>query len=520
MSIIKKYYEMFFPVVYGIFPVLFLYAHNIDFFPIRVLWRPLFLVLIFSLGVCLLFRSTFQKEYKGNVFSSIILFALFSYGTLRTLLPANIHSDIYFFVIWLFFVALILWVVLFLIKSLKPVKSTLLNISIMLLILPLLSVIFYSRGNKEINRTERKPAEYKEEFLASPESPNIYYIILDAYGRSDVLKNLYGFDNSSFIDELKKMGFYVAEESHSNYVTTLLSLPSSLNMNYLDQVLDIDPNSSNKQSAYSLINESEFFTTMKSMGYAYKPISGWFYANEVDNTSVFFSSSQKIGEFENQVLRLTPIPTLLTLLSLSESSRMVEVHRNVTLQAFEQLHNVTEVSEPTVAFVHFIAPHSPFVFDKDGGYLPENNSMGGWDGNHLVGVDGFTRKDYIDLYARQAEFITNKTLESIRYILKYSKKPPIIILQSDHGPGAGLDWENLEKTDVFERFSILNAYYFPNSDYSQLYPSITPVNSFRVVMNAFFSGQFEILPDRSYYSTYTRPYKFIDITNRLKDAED
>ena len=40
--------------------------------------------------------------------------------------------------------------------------------------------------------------------------PDIYYIILDSYGRSDLLASNLQYDNSAFISDLEKMGFYVA----------------------------------------------------------------------------------------------------------------------------------------------------------------------------------------------------------------------------------------------------------------------------------------------------------------------
>jgi hypothetical protein len=65
-------------------------------------------------------------------------------------------------------------------------------------------------------------------------SPDVYYIILDGYGRQDVLQREYGFDNTEFIHALRARGFYVADCSESNYAHTLYSLASSLNYDYLD----------------------------------------------------------------------------------------------------------------------------------------------------------------------------------------------------------------------------------------------------------------------------------------------
>src|SRR5688572_31865313 len=41
--------------------------------------------------------------------------------------------------------------------------------------------------------------------------------------RQDVLHELYEFDNSSFLNDLSARGFYVAHESSSNYIQTMLS---------------------------------------------------------------------------------------------------------------------------------------------------------------------------------------------------------------------------------------------------------------------------------------------------------
>jgi len=65
-------------------------------------------------------------------------------------------------------------------------------------------------------------------------TPDICYIILDGYGRADMLQSVYGFDNSEFINALEQRGLVVENGSQSYYPRTILSLASSLNMQYLD----------------------------------------------------------------------------------------------------------------------------------------------------------------------------------------------------------------------------------------------------------------------------------------------
>ena len=74
-----------------------------------------------------------------------------------------------------------------------------------------------------------------------------------------------------------------------------------------------------------------------------------------------------------------------------------------------------------------------------------------------------------------------------------------------------LDCFSLAKTDPLEPFSILNAYYGPMKVRAHLYPTITPVNTVRILLNEMCNAHYELLPDRSYYSTTREQCKFTDV---------
>ncbi len=59
-------------------------------------------------------------------------------------------------------------------------------------------------------------------------APAIYYIILDGYARSEVMRELFDFDNTAFLERLERKGFFVARGSNANYCQTPLSRSSSL----------------------------------------------------------------------------------------------------------------------------------------------------------------------------------------------------------------------------------------------------------------------------------------------------
>ena len=120
---------------------------------------------------------------------------------------------------------------------------------------------------------------------------------------------------------------------------------------------------------------------------------------------------------------------------------------------------------------------------------------------------------------------TNQRLEWILDILlsdpEYS---PVIVIQGDHGEPALLF--DLNEEDVLRaRFGIMNAYHLPNKDDSLLYPSVSPVNTFRIIFNYYLGADFDLLEEKSYletthadlvnYRNYLTPdeYGFTEVTD-------
>jgi hypothetical protein len=116
------------------------------------------------------------------------------------------------------------------------------------------------------------------------------------------------------------------------------------------------------------------------------------------------------------------------------------------------------------------------------------------------------------------EFINRKMLATIDGILANSESPPIIIVQGDHGPGTQTNYDSWEKTCLYERYSILNAYYLPGVEKDSLPVDLSPVNSFRLILNTYFNGQLELLENRQYFSTSAHFYEFTDVTGQTQKA--
>jgi hypothetical protein len=60
---------------------------------------------------------------------------------------------------------------------------------------------------------------------------------------------------------------------------------------------------------------------------------------------------------------------------------------------------------------------------------------------------------------------------------------------------------------------ILNAIYLPDAAYEHLYEDITPVNTFRLLLKQYLGADLALLDDRCFYSFYSKPYAFTDVTD-------
>jgi hypothetical protein len=172
-----------------------------------------------------------------------------------------------------------------------------------------------------------------------------------------------------------------------------------------------------------------------------------------------------------------------------------------------ELERLAEMPGPKFVFTHLLIPHPPFVFDATGAPVDQRYPFTLLDGDAFPG----TPEEYLQGYRDQVTYVNGLMRELIEAILGNALRPPVIILHGDHGPGSRLDWQSAERTDLRERSSILSAYYLPGAPTQAVYDTITPVNSFRLVLDWYFDTELGLLPDRSYYSTWERPYAFIPI---------
>ena len=482
------------PFLFGIFPALFLFSNNLDFlkgeellFSLVIIVTPIFLIWI-SL------RKILNNSMKAGIVISWGMIFFFSYSSIHGYLDNIEIGEFYIKHTYLIGVFVILFSVgtFFILKIKKDFTKTTTAINIFAIILIAIPLFMIGMSFDQTDDSNILDS-------AINDSPNIYYIILDAYSNPSVLNSVYNYDNSHFINQLNEKGFYVVQNGNSNYRHGFMSISSSLNMKYINYLADeIGVDSRNFRNIYELVDENEVMSKLKQRGY--KIIS--FASNDGLTGQIELADinlCEKNPFLESQLFIMVIRETILNPFYVKYNDYYSNERTNCV---FTELSSMSKkIDEPFFVFAHFLLPHSPFRFDAAGEEI-ENPPP-------LIGI---SESEHKIGYLNQVRFLESKLIEIVNDILDTSKAKPIIIIQSD----VGTSLESEDKTEnMLRKLKILNAYYLPDNGNSMLYDSITPVNSFRIVFNHYFNDDYDLLEDRIYFSEYNSELNFTEITAQL-----
>lgn len=505
----------FFPILLGAYPSLFIFGQNRAQLHWSELWLPLglgvlFAAAIWSIGFVLLRDATRSAFVSGSLVILCHALGLIP-PTWFQAVPQSWMPHLTQIVLAVWALVVVLLVGCFLVWSRR--RSTALesvtpavNAAAMLLIG---MALFGAVGGSSTGSSESQAIAD----AAAGARPDIHYIVLDGYGETEILREIYGHDDRPFIRALEDRGFYVARDSYANYLRTIQSLASALDMSYVRPPLGGAPeHSGDLMPLMSTLHHNSVMKLLRMHGYEIYSFETGYGATNLRRSGHFLTGKLGLSEFQNTILNLTPIPALL---SLFKGPDQYELHRRRIRYTLEEIPRVASHPGPKFVFAHIMAPHPPFVFDQAGEPVANHLPFNFYDGQHFLARQ--PAREYLEGYANQVRFIGREILRTIDGILSSSSAPPVIVLQGDHGPGIGFSHEDYAASDVIERAFILNAYLLPAEDAREgLYPTITPVNSFRLILGHYLGEDLPLHPDRSFYNRESRPYEFVDITSRLQ----
>ena len=512
------------PMLIAAWPVLFLYGANIGELNLDDLVTPLVAVVAAAFALLVVGGYVLRDGRRAALIVSALAAALLLYGHVAGLLgPLGLRSAV-LQVGWLLLVAMVAVAAVRIGSArLEGITRALDLVAAVLVIVALVTIV--PAEVSRFGRTTSEAAE-PESTLAPGATPepddiddtdrDIYFLIFDRYGSARSLDLRYGIDDQPFIDGLAARGFQVAPDSHANYVKTTLSLAATLNLDYLDDIVaEQGPDSEDHGPIFQRLSDHAVGHFLRDHGYQYIHVGSRYGPTE---SSVAADRNLRLGgpsDFAAALYDNSALPAISRRLGLSKSSperaRQFDVGR-FQLNTLDDLATEPE-SGPVFVFAHILLPHPPYVFAKDGSFVPDE-------------VDA--ARSQSEGYADQLVYVNQRINALVDRLLdRPEDEQPIIIIQADEGPyptayarnTITYDWSTASSEELEIKYGILDAMYLPGAEAPVLPPSMSSVNTFRLVLGAYFGADLPLLPDRSFTSaSKLRPYDLTDITDRL--AED
>jgi len=521
------YNAPFYSLIPGLYSALFLWQANFSQAPWFVIKFPLIFSLAVTAIVCLVSWLSVRKLRQAAAIAGLVLVLFFSYGHFYNLVEDKglfgliLGRHRFILPLWgAILFAGVFWIV----RSKSDFRSLtwISNVVYGLLLLVTcvqLGRLAWTASNfipRQQNNTQGEQ-HTATGLLPVAHSPDVYYFLLDGYDREDMLLKESGLDNHKFIAQLEALGFVVPECTQSNYDSTLYSMSSTFNMSYLDelgysneQLTDIDE--SDVVTLGSRIENSPVIRFFQDNGYKLITLKTVFPFIDIHSSDIIYdfqSASQsslhiESFNFGNLFLRTTLMrvaveaapnnPDAFTFVpdsilqyinpKISDDTDYAYFAARQNLYQLAQLDKITQIPGKKFLYAHLMVTHPPFSFTPAG---------------ELISPD--VANDSPEAYADQVIYLNYRLLKIIKTILAGSEEPPIIVLQADHAFGHA---RKLGGDSV----KILNAYYLPGGVGEQIYPSITPINTFRLVLTNYFGLDYPLIPDRSTWFNNSLPNGF------------
>lgn len=331
--------------------------------------------------------------------------------------------------------------------------------------------------------------------------PDIYLLVLDEYAHAAVLQNLFQFDNRMFEDSLRQLGFTIPRLVRSNYVHTVLSLPSLLNFSHLTRLTqEVGAGSTDASLPNHLLEHNRTASYLKERGYRFLfyPSQWWPSTSQNRNADWEFDAwpgFNPVREISRSDLRRSLIRTTPLKYVIRDDAWDADYIRR-TLTALEA---VPEHAEPTFAFAHILSPHWPYVFKADCRVARDTQVSG----------RASRQRGYTD----QLQCLNRLLLHTVSTILQRSTVPPVILLQGDHGTNllrysdAG-SAQAVTSVQASERLGAFGAYHLPGEGRSLFTDTVTVVNVLQKVLSYYAGADIPPEPDDFYLSLEQTPYDF------------
>lgn len=482
------------PILFAVFPLLSLFQQNESDIESRVLWWPLLLSVVGAAGLYGIFLLIFKRPAKASILASIVVFWFTYYEPVAGRISG---TGWWSFSLWTLVLGLAFAAVAWTRLDLGKVTVILGVAALVLVIGPAARIGLYQHDHPMVSLSD--PRLWADR-LAKPSVtdtgrlPDIYLLVPDDYARPEVLRRYFHYSDAAFLDGLRRRGFVLSQQSRSPYSDSESNVAAAVNMGYLDGLPKIlGAKSQDVRPVRRMIADSRASRLLQSVGYRYVHLDTdevtWPHGNpEVASSSV-------PDTLENLWLQKTVLRMFGGPIGFDQRARDAR-YRDGIQKVFGKLQAVAAEPGPKFVLFHTLLPHDPYVYGPNGqaATFPyhADTALGS-----RVGMP---------YYLRQLEFVNRKLLATVDAIRARSKRPPVIVIQSDEGFQAEPDTFG-EKAMQQIRVKGLLALSLPGRRAKTVPQPANVVNTLRFVLNRYLGTQYPMLPTHS-YPELDYPYQF------------
>lgn len=466
-----------------------------------------FIILAVTVAVFFLLLLITQNANKSMQLTTLYGFLFLFYGVIKDFISDGVHLHFlsrYVVLLPLTFIIAVIFTILIL-KKRDFRKSNLYENILLLVFIGIECVKILGTSNISL---------INKNLLVNPDiiqtvrldtndvKPDVYYLLFDCYPGSQFLKEFMNFNNITLDSELLQRGFYIENDPKSNYNRTAFSISSILNFQYLKSIKNNTPTSPKDYNlARFSVKHSIVPQIFKKLGYQFYNLSIFDFPGHPSlHKESFLTLSETDVLMYNTLLQRARMDIFWNFTVWANQNKS----KNGTVPSFDEMSVAKwkkqlnfnnslidsvvkipdlKVNTPKFIYAHFYLPHPPFFYDKNGNLNEFKN---------ILTDASFKNKK---LFLSYLQYTNKQMLRIIDSIKLLSYKPPVIIVQSDHG---FTDFEGCPPlTDLF--FKNYSAFYFPAKNYKLLYDTMSTINTFPVLFNTFFGSAIPLQKDSSIF---------------------
>ena len=394
-------------------PTLFLWANNVAYYSITSIFASILLIVIAS-SICFIFlylisgKIDKQKQITRLLFFSFYcLFCGFIICALGFSTIHGIFNEYRFYVLICFPVLLTLITYLINFRAINCLLVAQLSVSILLF-------CFNYGTDKQFTPEHELTVSNIPVFK---NKPNIYYFLCESYQNLDYVKEVFGYDSSKFLDNIRKYGYTVYNEIYSNSSYTLGTLTNVFTMS-----TNTSPNSSSlaldasswERSVIGGGNGNRLLEILKRNGY---------------ETSLYFKGSTYYFKFKGEFLDYTDVSFGVRdlLQPIDDTNGMMPFFLNLIFPFLNNPHRV-EQDSLNILKKHFIRTRDSSKPQFFAHRLAKTNHT------PPVGYNFKQRQDFIkSRFYQNGISAGNAEIESIIKTIEENDPNSIVVFLGDHG---------------------------------------------------------------------------------------